>query len=314
MTLPTKNDVQAVSPVLTNMLLAYKNADSRFVAGKVFPSIPVEKDSGTYYILTKKYWFLDLLERRAPGDEFGRVGYGVETATYAAATWGIEHKIADEIRANNQVPMALEQVGLQFLSNMSLIRKERAFAADFMAASVWTTQDNDATTDWDDYSAGDPLADLRTGKRGISQLTGMTPNTLVVGEIVDDALVIHPDIIDRIKYTRAATTGAMEGALAEVLGTNYLVATAIYNSADEGQSGTYAAIIDDDALLLHVAPGADMMTASAGKTFVWSGGGGDGQIVSYRDQSHKSDILQLSEAWDQKVTAADLGAIWLGVV
>src|SRR4030067_174291 len=196
MTLPTKNDVQAVSPVLTNMLLAYKNADSRFVAGKVFPPIPVEKDSGTYYILTKKYWFLDLLERRAPGDEFGRVGYG------------------------------------------------------------------------DDYSAGDPLADLRTGKRGISQLTGMTPNTLVVGEIVDDALVIHPDIIDRIKYTRAATTGAMEGALSEVLGTNYLVATAIYNSADEGQSGTYAAIIDDDALLLHVAPGADMTTASAGETVV----------------------------------------------
>ena len=50
MSLPTINDVQAVEPVLTNLLIGYMQADDRFVASKVFPIVPTDKDSGTYYI------------------------------------------------------------------------------------------------------------------------------------------------------------------------------------------------------------------------------------------------------------------------
>ena len=45
MTIPTLNDIQAVDPVLTNILVGYKQADTRFVASKVFPAVPVDKDS-----------------------------------------------------------------------------------------------------------------------------------------------------------------------------------------------------------------------------------------------------------------------------
>jgi len=64
---PTTAAWLVIPPVAVRMpcatLMLPAKPDSRFVAGKVFPPIPVEKDSGTYYILTKKYWFLDLLER-----------------------------------------------------------------------------------------------------------------------------------------------------------------------------------------------------------------------------------------------------------
>src|SRR3990172_8349142 len=108
MPLPTINDVQAVNPVLTNMLIGYQQADDRFVAGRVFPAVPVEKDSGTYFIFTKKYWFLDGLEERAPGGAFARGGYGVTSGTYTTLQWGLEHLIPDENRANSQVNMDLE--------------------------------------------------------------------------------------------------------------------------------------------------------------------------------------------------------------
>jgi hypothetical protein len=64
MSLPTVNDVGAVETVLTNMLVGYMQADSRFVADKVFPGVPVLKDSGTYYVFTKKYWFLNQMKFR----------------------------------------------------------------------------------------------------------------------------------------------------------------------------------------------------------------------------------------------------------
>jgi len=315
MSLPTINDVGAVDPVLTNMLVGFKQDDSRFVAGRVFPSVPVKNDSGTYYTLTKKYWFLDGMEQRAAGSKFARNGFGVETATYATLGWGLENPIPDEVEANNQMPLTLESAGLQWLAQQSLIRKERAFSADFMLYSVWTSYDNDSATDWDDFQSGDPASNIKTGKRTISQLTGMAPNTLVVGEVVDDALTLHPDMIDRIKYVTMATAMGVSQAVASILGVpSYIVATAIYNSANEGQDPTLAAIIDDDALLCYVAPSPGIFTASAGYTFTWAGGGGDGEIVQYRDQSVKSNILQLSEQWDQKVVAADLGYFWAGIV
>jgi len=312
---PTHSEIQAVDPVLTNMLVGYMQAADRFVASKVFPVVPVEKQGFTYYIFTKKYWFLDDLKARVPGGAFARSGYGVETATGSAQLWGLEHPIADEARANNQMPMQLEQAGLQWLAQQSLIRKERAFATDFMAASVWGTTDNNSTTDWDDFTAGDPVNDVLTARRTISNNTGFDGNSLTMGYIVHQALLNHPDIIDRVKYVQAATLASVEGALAAAFGVaNYWVSKASYNSANEGATFSAAAIVDDDCLVSYVAPNPGIMSATAGATFAWDGGGGAGSIVSYRDQSVKSDILQHTEAWDQKVVASDLGYIFLDVV
>lgn len=312
---PTHSEIQAVDPVLTNMLVGYQQADTRFVAGRVFPEVQIEKQAGTYYIFTKKYWFLDNLKLRAPGAQFARNGYSVETASCLASLWGLEHTIADEARANNQMPMALEQAGLQWLAQMSLLRKEIAFSADFMQSGVWGTTDSNSATDWDDFTAGDPVNDILTAKRTISNNTGFDGNTVVLGYIVHQALVNHPDMIDRIKYVQGATMQNMEQAVAACLGVqNYLVGKGSYTNTNEAAAFSASAIIDDDCLVTYVSQTPGIMTASAGYTFSWAGGGGLGSIAQYRDQSVKSDVLQHSEAWDQKVVASDLGYIFLDIV
>src|SRR3990167_5063505 len=314
MPLPTINDVQPVNPVLTNMLIGYQQADDRFVASRVFPAVPVEKDSGTYFIFTKKYWFLDGLEERAPGASFARTGFGVESSTYKTLQWAVEEPLADETRANSQIPMDLEQAALRHIAQQSLIRKERAFAADFMATSVWGT-DNTTATDWDDFSAGDPVTDNLTARRTISNNTGQEANTIVCGSIVDQALVNHPDILDRMKYVQAATMSNVRAVLANVLGfTNYFVSRASYNSANSGQAFVGAAIVDDDALVCFVDPSAGIFSATAGKNFIWQPGGGLGSVLSYRDPSVKSDVLQHQEQWDQVATATDLGYFFSDIV
>lgn len=312
---PTHSEVQAVDPVLTNMLVGYKQGEDRFVANQVFPLIPVEKQGFTYYIMTKKYWFADEMKSRAPGAAYARSGYNVTTTTGYANTWGLEHPIADEARKNNQMPMSLEQSGLQWLAQQSLIRRERAFAADFMATSVWATDDNNSTTDWDDFTSGDPVNDVLTARRTISNSTGQDANAMVLGFIVHQALVNHPDIIDRVKYTRDGLLGTVEQILAQAFGVGkYLVGKSSYNSANEGQTFSASAIIDDDCLVTHISAAPGIMTASAGYTFTWDGGGGDGAIVQYREEQTDSDILKDKEAWDQKAVATDLGYFFADVV
>lgn len=312
---PTHSEIQAVDPVLSGLLVGYKQDDARFIADRVFPVVPVDKQGFTYYIFTKKYFFLDEMKARTPGGAYARSGYGVSTTTGLAQLWGLEHPIADEARANNQTPMQLEQAGLQWLAQQSLIRRERAFAADFMVTGVWGTDDNNATTDWDDFAAGDPFNDVITAKRTISNNTGVDGNTMALGYIVHAALQNHPDIVDRIKHVQIAGPGNVETALRSLFDvSNYVVGKATYNSANEGQTFSASAIVDDDCLVCYVAPSPSVMSASAGFTFAWGGGGGAGSVMQYRENAIDSDVLKLKEAWDQKAVATDVGYFFADVV
>lgn len=316
MSLPTVNDVGAIETVLTNMLVGYQQADTRFVASRVFPALPTKFDSGTYYTFEKLYWFSDTMKTRAAGGMFARGDIGVSTGTFKTLQYALEFAIADETRANSQVPMDLETAAVRWLSQKSLIRKERAFAADFMKTSVWNGgTDGSVTYKWSDYDDSDPVADVLTGLRTISNATGTKPNTAVMGAIVQQRLLNHPDLIDRVKYVTQATLGNIDNALAAVFGIqNWFVSDASYNSADEPQTFTGTAIIDDDILLCYVTPTPGIFEASSGYTMAWGGGGGTGTIYNVRDDKVHADLIQIKEQWDQVAVASDLGYIILDVV
>lgn len=313
MALPTIKDVQAVDPVLQNMLVGYAQDETRFAALRAFPAVPVEKDSGTYYLFDKGYWFQDGLQERAPGDQFARGGFAVSTATFATMQWGREFPVPDEVNANRQFDYDLARAGVEWLAQQSFIRKERGFAATAMTTSVWGT-DNTSATDWDDAS-GVPVTNVRTAARTISQATGYVPNSIVMGEIVYDALLVNAQIAARLQYTTQMTIMEVERLLASVLGLEMLhVSRGVYNTANEAQTASLSAIVDDDALVYYNNPSAGIFDATAGKTFVWNPGGGAGAQSQYRDESTDSTIIKHKEQWDQKVVAADLGYFFSDIV
>lgn len=311
---PTINDVQQVEPVLNNVLLGYFQNERRFIADRVFPGVRVDKDSGTYYTFDKKYWFSDEAKRRAPGQAYPRGEFGVSTGTYKTEQWALAKDIADEEEANNQMPMSLERAAVRWLGLKALIRKERQWASEFMATGVWGT-DKTVTNKWSDTTNGDPIGDIQTGRRTVSQATGFAPNALVLGEIVRDRLIEHPDVISRIQYVQAATPDSVEAVLASLFRVGrILVAEAIYNSANEGQTATMAPIIDDDALLLYVTDAPSIVEPSAGYAFYWEPGGGLGAIQPmYRDEEAQANLVRFKMQFDYKKVAADLGYFFTDV-
>lgn len=299
------------NPLLTSMLIAYMNEESDFIARRCAPVVPVAEESGTYLTIEQKHWFADKLERRAYGDTYAAGGYTYGSDTYKTLQWGLEHVIPVEHEATSQVPMRLESVGLEWLAHQSNLRKEIAFAADFMTTGVWTT--NPTPTDWDDGS-GVPVTDSRTNRRVVRQLIGKAPNAIAMGEIVYDALCVNAEVKTLIQYTETQTKDRVEALLATVLGFQYLfVSRAIRNTANEGQTAVLAPIMDDDALMFIVEPGADMMSVSSMKTFAWDSG--EGEINTYRDPKRRnSTVLQHTEQWDQKLISADSGVFFADIV
>lgn len=323
---PGRGDVHVDRP-LTQISLAFLQSPDGFVADRVFPRVPVSKQSDSYFRYDRDMFNRNQMEKRAPGAESAGATYSIDTDTYNADVWALHHDIADQIRANADSPLQLDRETTEFLTIQSLIRREKSWADDNFVASVWTgdlTGVSGAPTapnfqQWNE-DASTPIEDVRRGARNIQFRTGFRPNKFVCNRDVFDALLDHPDIVGRLD--RGQTQGAAMvlkqnlAALFEV--EEVLVMDAIEATSAEGATVAHALIGAKQALLVYSAPSPGLMTPSGGYTFTWTGllGGGvlGSRIKRMRMEHLESDRLEIQQAFDQKLVAADLGQMYLTAV
>lgn len=323
---PGRGDVHVDRP-LSQLSLAFLQSAEGFVADRAFPRVPVSKQSDKYFTYDRGMFNRDEMEKRAPGTESAGATYSISTDSYSADVWALHKDIADQIRANADDPIQLDREATEFLSIKALIRREKAWNDDHFVASKWTSDLTGVSgapganqfQRWDE-AASTPIEDIRLGKRTVQIRTGFRPNKLVMNRQVYDALLDHPDIVGRLD--RGQTSGpaiVMRQALAALFEVDeVLVMDAILNSAIEGATNVHALIGGKNALLVYAAPSPGLMVPSGGYTFVWSGLLGGGALASrisrMRVDILKSDRLEIEQAFDQKLVAADLGQFFLDAV
>ena len=71
---PTQSDLHVNAP-LTNVIVAYMQDKAQFIADKVFPRVPVQKQSDMYWKYSKSDWRRTDAQKRAPGTESPGVGW-----------------------------------------------------------------------------------------------------------------------------------------------------------------------------------------------------------------------------------------------
>lgn len=308
---PTQSDVH-VDAVLTGQSVAYIQDQKDFIATKVFPVVPVQKQTDKYYVYTKADWFRDEAKRRADAAESAGSGYGLSTATYSADVWALHKDIGNQARANADAPLNLDRDAALFVTRRLMLRQEIQWVSDYFTTGVWDTDKVGATdfTRWSDYAGSDPITDVELGKETILKNTGFLPNKLVLGYQVFRQLRHHPDIVDRVKYTSAQNvTAEILARLFEV--DEVLVAKAVKNTAVEGESASFDFAFGKHALLAYAPDTPSLLTPSAGYVFVWQGvsqGMGENIGVSRIDVPLRKAVRVEGEiAWDDKVVASDLG-------
>jgi hypothetical protein len=321
---PHVNSVH-IDAVLTNISVAYMQAQSNFIASQVFPVVPVEKKSDKFFTYTKNDWFRDEAQRRADGTESAGSGYGLSTGSYSADVWAFHKDVGDQTRANADSPLNPDREAAEFVTSRLLLRQENQFVSDFFGTGVWGTDiagvsgtpGSGEVKQWSDFANSDPIEDIEGGKEAVLSTTGFLPNTLVLGYQVARKLRNHPDIVDRYKYTSAQAI--TEDMMARLFGVDrVLVAKAVKATNNEGASGAYSFAFGKAALLCYVAPNPGLLTPSAGYTFAWNGvSGGLGATVGtsrIRMEHLRADRIEGEVAFDNKVIGADLGFFWNTIV
>jgi hypothetical protein len=312
---PTSSQVH-VDAILTNISVAYMQMQANFIATRVFPIVPVSKQSDKFFTYTKNDWFRDEAQRRADATESAGGGYGLSTDTYQADVFAFHKDIGDQTRANADAPLNVDREAVEFVTSRLMLKMETQFVSTFFTTGVWGT---DYTPDnlWSDYTSSDPLSDVETGKRAILSVTGFEPNTLVLGYDTFKTLKNHPDLVDRIKYTSSQVIS--EGLMSSLFDIpRVMVAKAVKATNNEGGAAAFDFTHGKHALLCYSAPSAGLLQPSGGYVMSWTGvSGGIGATIGtsrLRMEQFKADRIEAEVAFDMKVIGSDLGYFFESVV
>ncbi|MFN3077021.1 MAG: hypothetical protein ABT940_09115 [Alphaproteobacteria bacterium] len=323
MSQPTPNDVH-VDSVLTNVSVAYLQDSTSYVADKVFPVVPVEHKSDKYYKYTKGDFFRDVSQARAAGTESAGGGYSLATDSFSCEVYAFHKDVDEQTLANADLALGPEIDATRFITQVLMIGRERAWASAYFGTGIWGT-DKVGTTDFTKWSSdvSDPIHDIGTARITILQNTGFLPNKLVLGAKVFESLKRHPLIVDRIKYTGAASANELkvptEAAMAELFEVEeVLVSRAVYNSANEGATDNFSFISGDNALLTYASPMPGLMQPSGGYTFVWARFTGLNthglRVKTFPLYQLSSSRVEGEMAYCHKLVSSELGYFFSGAI
>lgn len=299
-----------INRALTNVSFAYMQSAENFIASRVFPVVPVQKQSDLIWSFDPQQFNKNLLRKRAPSTEAAIAGLEASTVPYYAHVWALGSDISDQTRSNADTAWNLDRQYTEFLTNTALINREQNFINNFLTTGVWGTDLQGGTdfVQWDDATST-PIETIRLAARTLQRRTGLRANKLVLGRKTFDILIDHPDIVDRVKYGQTPNGPALVNmnALAALFNVDeVLVANAV-----ENVDGVQDFVFDNGALLVHSPNNATPQMAAAGMTYSWTGytgaNGVGGRIFKFRMDHLRSDRIEIELAYDQRVTSPTLG-------
>lgn len=312
----THNNVHVNRP-LSNLSVAFMNEDPA-VADLVFPQVSVSKQSDKYWIYSLADWNRSNVATRAPASESAGANWSVSDDTYFCDPFALHTDVPDEVRANEDTPLAIDQDAVAFLTSQMKLKKDIQWATDYFTTGIWTgtTTGTDIVpgTKWNSANST-PIEDMRAQKRAMHTATGRFPNTLVITGKVWEAIQDNAEFIARLSADE--TKIMTKDVLARVLELDRVIVADMMQvtSAEGAASTTTAEIFDERALLLHVAKRPSIRMPSAGYRFTWKVPNiPDMTVRKFRMDLKNADRLEIQTYFDNKVVSAQLGALFDNVL
>lgn len=305
MPIPKKDVFQSVP--LTNFSLAYKSP--RTVNMEILPFFPVKKDTGKIF----SYGADNLIvvnALRAQNARSNEVGHTLQLLDHYNLKDHVLHTFVDrEEKENADAAIKPKEDATAFvLDRIDLIR-ETSLASVMSDAAILTQNVTLAGTDqWSDYTNSDPIDDMQTGIDAVFNATGLEPNTLFFSREVMMTLIHHPKL-------QALATGAVvvtADVVMQLLKKQFpfiekvIVASAIQNTAGEGQTKSLSGVWGKNAWVLYIAKKPGLRT----RTFGWTYGRSseNRKVLVIPEQKggvelidREADMVRVKDKYDQKL-------------
>jgi hypothetical protein len=247
------------------------------VADQVAPSFDVIKRTGTFGVIPRETWMQRVNTKRAPKAETSESGFGIESDNFQLVEYA--HKgFTDEVEAENfEDWVDAEEVETQRVARTIEMDREFDVAAAYFNETTFPaagTTGVTLVTPWD-AAAATPLDEFNTGRLAIQDNYGVDPNTLIITTYT----YVKFSLVTQIKNALTDTYGPTKPGLIPldklkaIFGIDQIiVAGGMYNTANEGQNGSFSRIWNDDyAWLGRIEGGKDLKAPQAARWFRYKG-------------------------------------------
>ena len=265
---------------LTNLSMAYFQSQDKYVAKSLFPILPVQLSTSSYYKFSKADLARDNVRRKP---QFGRVEpaqMGMSDDSYRCFVdqiiVGLD-KIENLDFSRSKAPGVADprKAKAKFIAEQMNIHMDILFAESFFKSGVWSNE----WTGGASYSEGskqfikfnddncDPIKLFDDLTTMVEEEGRRKPNKLGLGKKAFNALKSCPAVIERVKYSGSTANPATvtTNVLAQLLGVEKVVVfESTYNKAGLGEEADMSFICNpNDALLLYATdtPAIDEPTA-----------------------------------------------------
>lgn len=305
----TARDVHIDGPLSDFAVEAFDTGN--LIAGRIFPTVPVGKQSDGYWIVDPATWLrLPNDDIRAPKTSPNRVEFRVSTDTYNCKNRVLAGELSDEERANADNQIQLERRTVNFVTSQLLRMKENRVASKVGSISnLGSGVALSGSAKWSNYAGSSPLSDVTTGHAFIRQKTGIRANVAIIDWDTTQILRRHPELLDYYKYTAGGQITMEQLRDAFSVG-EILVPDSIKNTAAEGATASMSNIWGNLCLLMHLGPatGLQVMTYGVGMRWTDPALGRPFAVRRYRDKDEgkKTDVFDVGYYDDEKTVAQDL--------
>lgn len=302
---------------------------SEFVAGTMFPTLGVERQSDEFLVYPRGWHTRPHQAKRPMGGEPAEITLGMSSDTYMCVEYALAATLDDRERTNVVESYDPEEAHVEMLTDNHLINREIVFSNNFFTAGKWGTDLVGVATAVDlsggttltqiqqfDQANSEPQKTMNVLKMQAALRGGRRPNVLAIGEEVYIHLQSHPELIERTKYTNSQNVD--QNMLANYFGVQeVMVLQAVMNVDEElapqfGDNFSMEHISNTKGLLLlYRHPRVGMRVPTAGVSFTWRGllgaSGFTFPVYSSRKERAFSDWFAVRSAYDLKMVAPDLG-------
>lgn len=308
--MPIQGPIHVDRP-LTNISIGYRSEG--VIADELFPSVPVQKESDTYYIFDKANSLRTPLTFRANGAEAIEDNMAMSTLTYRLEEHALKEFISQRDRDNADPGINLEVSTVEDLTDKILRQREGDAARLLFTAGNWANVSSLAAAGaWSaNTSVSNPILNADSAASTIMLQTGKGPNTCVLDARTWFAVKEHTSTVQRVMYSSADSVGP--DLVARLFGVEkLLVASATENTADEGLAFTMAYIWTDSAWFGYVERNPGLKKPSA--LYVMKKSAGGVAVKRWKDEPRNGDFIEVSHFYDHVAPSSDAGYLVINTV
>jgi len=291
-----------VNAPLTNLAIKYPVVD--FVAERVFPVIPVNKESDVYYEFNREE-LLDYDDLRAAGAESNEIAWDVDTESYLAEEYALKYLVPKRVADNSDPPVRPAMTAVEKLKRALMLRQERRVQAIAQNAAIIVNQATPAIN-WN--AAGAIIeTDVDNAKNQIRLNAGLLPNAILMNYQVSHVVKRWLKATAWTTYREWLDQDMLPPRLWDM---ETIVGGAVRNTANAAADEDLDDVWNDNVLIFYKQPSPSIDMITLGYIFRAQ----NWMTVDWWENRRKGTFYEVSVIEDELLIAANAGYLLLSVI